>query len=63
MYVSDRDLKMADLRAMDDEQLAARKNSTFRLWCGGGPEGPFNKVRKVFAERRINAPIHLRPDE
>lgn len=63
MYIRDRELKVSHLRAMTDSQLASRKNSTFRLWCGGGPKGPFNKVEKVLAERRINAPIHLRPDE
>ena len=63
MYVRDRDLKVSHLRAMTDSQLASRKNSTFRLWCNGGPKGPFTKVEKVLAERNVKAPIHLRPDE
>ena len=63
MYIRDRELKVSHLRAMTDSQLASRKNSTFRLWCNGGPKGPFTKVEKVLAERKINAPIHLRPDE
>lgn len=54
---------MAELRKLTDDQLRSEYNSTFRKWCGGGPEGPFNKVKKVLGERKVNAQIHLRPDE